>query len=283
MPTGSETCIVANAAGRRPKMIQTDLSSFSYKKGSLVPACKRCGAQRFYRDGKNARGLQRYECRDCNYRFVWTSDLPRRRTFSHIMSFAVQLYTDLRKAVSLRGIAELLHTIFDVSVSCEAIRQWILAAARPISRREIDITWHADETYIKIQGKGHWLWIVRGRDSGHVLAWHLSATHLLHDAMLVLRQALQNNQNIKPMTIITDGLWQYPIAIYKVMRWTWKEQKTHHIQDSGIGKNAFIERLNKEIKRRIRWFSTFQSIEGAHAFFSLWFTHFNQRHLTPVT
>ena len=55
----------------------------------------------------------------------------------------------------------------------------------------------------------------------------------------------------------------------------WKEQKERHIVDSGIGKNWFIERLNREVKRRVKWFSTFQSLEGAHAFFGLWFYHHN--------
>jgi len=36
-------------------------------------------------------------------------------------------------------------------------------------------------------------------------------------------------------------------------------------------------------KRRIKWFSTFQSIEGAHAFFGLWFYHHNQTFSTPLT
>jgi len=117
-------------------MIQTDLYSFSYKKGSLVPFCKRCGEQNFYRNGKNKEGIQRYKCKKCNMRFLWTSDLERRRFFSNIISFAVEIYTDLRKAVSLEGVAELLKKIFGVKVSDEAVRQWILAAKKTISRKE---------------------------------------------------------------------------------------------------------------------------------------------------
>jgi transposase-like protein len=64
------------------------------------------------------------------------------------------------------------------------------------------------------------------------------------------------------------------------MGWSWREHKKRHIIDSGIGKNAIIERLNREIKRRMKWFSTFQSVEGAEAFFGLWFYHYNQRKST---
>ena len=70
-------------------MIQTDLSSFSYKKGSLLPVCKKCGTENFHKNGKNKQGIQRYQCRNCGFRFVWTFDLPRRNFFSSIMGFAV--------------------------------------------------------------------------------------------------------------------------------------------------------------------------------------------------
>ena len=77
------------------------------------------------------------------------------------------------------------------------------------------------------------------------------------------------------MKIITDGLYQYDTAIKKIMFWRLHERRKKHVIDSGIGKNALIERLNREIKRRIKWFSTFQSLEGAKAFFGLWFYHYN--------
>lgn len=215
---------------------------------------------------------------------MWTSDLPRRNFFSSIMSFAVELYTSPRMAASLRGVAQVLEKAFNITVSYEAIRQWVRAAKRVISRREkpLPTVWHADETYIKIKGLGHWLWIVYCTNTKHVLAWHLSAGRFFEDAKRVLADALQV-AGARPEKIITDGLWQYQAAIKKAIGWNYREQKKHHIIDSGIGKNALIERLNREAKHRIKWFSTFQSIEGAHAFFGLWFHHHNQTFSTPLT
>lgn len=263
-------------------MIQTDLSSFSYKKGSLCPFCKRCGGENFYGDGKNKKGMQRYECRSCGFRFVWTSDLPKRRTFSGIIAFAVELYTDLRKAISLEGIAELLKKIFNVKVSKEAVRQWVLSSEKPISRREtaVPTTWHADETYVKIKGKGNWLWIVYDRIG--VLSWHISRKRRIKDARMLFRAAMRV-AGARPKQIITDGLEQYNYAIKKEIGWNYKEQKKRHVVSSGIGRNWFIERLNREIKRRVKWFSTFQSFRGATAFFALWFYHYNQRKLSHIT
>jgi transposase-like protein len=138
-------------------LIQTDLSSFGYKKGSLCPVCKRCGGQNFYRSGKNKKGLQRYRCRACDFRFIWSSDLPRRNFLSQVMSFAVEMY--ITTGISLRTIARKMYKFFKIKVSHEDIRQWILASKKVISRREIDVptTWHVDETYIKVKGRGFWL------------------------------------------------------------------------------------------------------------------------------
>ena len=263
-------------------MLQTDLSSFSYKKGSILPSCKRCGEQNFYRNGKNKKGFQRYRCRKCNFRFVWTSDLPNRRCFSHIVSFAVKLYTDLRKGISLRGVAEVLKEVFDTVVSHETVRKWIKTSKKSVSRRKIieATDWHADETYIKIKGLGFWLWIAY--DYGGVLSWHISKKRLHKDAMLLMKKAL-DVAGTRPAKITTDGLYQYQSAIKKVMGWKWNVYRKNHVIDSGIGKNAIIERLNREIKRRLKWFSTFQSFEGAVTFFSLWFYHYNQRKSSHIT
>ena len=262
-------------------MLQTDLSSFSYKKGTLVPMCKKCGNENFYRNGKSNQGVQRYLCRACGFRFVWTSDLPRRSFFSSIISFAVEIYTSPRMCASLRGVVKILKKAFNINVSHQTIRQWVLDTKKPISRREIAIptVWHADETYIKIKGVGHWLWVVRCRETGDVLSWHISTGRSYFDAKKLMHDAL-NVAGVRPIEVITDGLKQYYAAIYKVMGWHWTEHKIRHIVDSGIRKNWFIERLNREIKRRIKWFSTFQSLEGANAFFGLWFYHHNTQYFT---
>ena len=197
------------------------------------------------------------------------------------MTFAVELYTSPRMAASLRGVVKIIQKAFGICLSHETIRLWVLQASlKKLPRGFSTETWHIDETYVKVKGMGHWLWIVRCRESGDVIAWHLSKTHLLKDAILLLRKSKDNCNGFLPEKIITDGLWHYPVAIYKVMGWNWKEHKERHVVDSGIGKNAFIERLNKEIKRRIKWFGSFQALAGANAFFGLWFYHHNTQYLT---
>lgn len=258
-------------------LVQTDLYSFAYKKGSVLPWCKRCGAEHFYKAGKTKDNKQRYKCRRCEFRFTWTSDLPRRNFFSNVISFAAELYSIA--GISLRKISRIFKKYFDLVISHEGVRKWILTA------REMKIiddkfiatnTWHVDETYFKIKGVGHWLWVVYSKESKQVISWYISKSHLLKDAIAVLKGAMRQSKGIRPKEIITDGLWQYPAAIKRVMGWNWRVQKKRHVIDSGIGKNALIERVNREIKRRIKWFSTFQALDGAKAFFNVFFYHLNK-------
>ena len=258
-------------------LVQTDLYSFSYKKGSVLPWCKRCGAENFYRAGKTKDNKQRYKCRKCGFRFVWTSDLPGRNFFSNVIAFATELYSTV--GISLRTIKRKFSKYFNIKVSHEGVRQWVLAAKnmKIINDKCVPTkTWHIDETYFKIKGKGYWLWIVYCKESKHVAAWHISKSHLLKDAIAVLQKAIKQSNGVRPKRIITDALWQYPVAIKKVIGWNWRVQKERHVVSSGIGLNAVIERVNREIKRRIKWFGTFQALEGANAFFNLFFYHFNQ-------
>lgn len=201
-------------------MIQTDLYSFRYKKGSLVPWCKRCGAENFYKDGKSDQGKQLYRCKKCGFRFVWTSDLPRRKYFSSVILFAIEMYTTV--GISLRKLSNTLMKFFDVSVSHEVIRKWILASKemdlidnKPVASK----TWHVDETYIKIKGEGFWLWLVFCKESKQVIAWHISKKHLIKEARTLIRKAMKVSRGLRPEKIITDGLWQYPVAIKKEIGW----------------------------------------------------------------
>jgi transposase-like protein len=257
-------------------LVQTDLYSFSFKLGTLVPWCKNCGCEKFHKDGQAKNGKQRYECVRCGFRFVWTSDFPRRNFFSNVISFAVELYTTL--GVSLRSIAKKFYKFFKIKVCHETIRQWVLAGKKfgfSVEKNIESRVWHIDETHIRIKGSGFWLWVVLCGETKKVIAWHISKKRLYKEAKTVLEKALQRTR-IKPTKIITDGLWQYQAAIKRVLGLPWNIYKQIHIVDSGIGKNAAIERLNKEVKRRIKWFSTFQALEGAEAFFNVFFYHYNQ-------
>ena len=109
-----------------------------------------------------------------------------------------------------------------------------------------------------------------------VLSWHISKGKFFKDAKVVLLKAKQVAGG-RPLKIITDGLFAYGAAIKKAMGWHWRVHKRKHVIDSGVGKNSPVERVNKEVKRRIKWFGSFQCLEGAKSFFALFFHYFNLR------
>lgn len=189
----------------------------------------------------------------------------------------IELYTTT--GIGLRTLSRKLLRFFNIRISHEGIRQWVLAGKKELfvdresNNRQ---SWSVDETYIKIKGQGHWLWIVYCIETKQVLSWHISEGRFLNDARKVLRKA-KKMAGGNPEKIITDGLFQYDTAIKKEMFWRLHERRRKHIVDSGIGKNSYVERVNLEVKRRIKWFSTFQCLEGAIAFFSLFFHYFNVR------
>ena len=67
-------------------------------------------------------------------------------------------------------------------------------------------------------------------------------------------------------------------AIRKTFGWR-KKVHTRKI-NAAFGINSVIERLNREIKRRIKWFGTFQSLEGATKFIEHWINNYNTEKLT---
>jgi len=82
-------------------MLQTDLYSFSYKKGSIVPWCKKCGAQDFYRAGKTKDNKQRYRSKGV---ILDSSGAVtcQEETFSVMLSLSQQNFTQLLGSLCVR-------------------------------------------------------------------------------------------------------------------------------------------------------------------------------------
>jgi putative transposase len=198
------------------------------------------------------------------------------RHSSDVLAFAVELYN--RVGISLRTTAQMLDEHFGLKVSYEAVRQWVLKCGTlslPTPQPEVSTVWHADETYVKVKGEGHWLWLVYCHESGTILSWHLSKKRTQQDAITLLRGA-RENAGMRPRELITDGLWEYRYAARRVFGYRY----VRHTVDSGFGLNAPIERLNEEVKRRVKWFRTFQAVDCARVFISLWVFHWNFKHRT---
>lgn len=101
--------------------------------------------------------------------------------------------------------------------------------------------------------------VLQGIQTGDCLAY--KQDNLLKDARAVLKKAMKVSKGVRPEKIVTDGLWQYSAAIKKEVGWNWRMHKERYEIHGEIGKNALVERVNREIKRRVNWFGTFQALE----------------------
>lgn len=238
---------------------ETDLNSYGF------PDCQRCGCSRVIRDGRyKRRGKQahRYKCKKCAYRFV----KPKAELF--VKAWAVHAYTQL--GITLQGVANELKQLFKIVVSHTTIRNWFLKTKTPTEclKSAIGGTWHIDETIIHSNGEKWWIWILTDRATRCVLAWHVSNNRKKKNAKIVLQKAIENVGG-QPSTIISDAYAGYAT--------TFKHYNATHIIDSAFGLNALIERINREIKKRLKWFKCNVSKKLVETLLALWFHAYNNR------
>lgn len=240
-------------------MMETDLNSYCYSD------CPRCGSRRIIKDGRyKRRGKQahRYKCKKCSYRFV------KPRAELSVKAWAVHAYTEF--GITLMRVAEELKRLFKVIVSHTTIRNWILKTEVPTERIKSAIygTWHIDETIIHSNGEKWWIWIVIDRDTRCILSWYVSNNRKKKNAKTVLKKAIQNTGG-EPTTIISDGYMGYAS--------TFQHYPATHIISTAFGLNALIERINREVKKRLKWFKCNVSRKLVESLLALWVHAYHNR------
>ena len=114
-----------------------------------------------------------------------------------------------------------MEKTFNISVSHISIYRWIRyfsAFFKSVSKFLIQKAnlksdeWHADETYIKIKGIKHYLWILLDSETRVVIAFYLSDLRNSSSAYKLFRKSL-NSTNAEPITIVTDRLSAYNMPI----------------------------------------------------------------------
>lgn len=242
-----------------------DLNSFAF-----TPRCKACGSYRVTKNGRYKKTMNRiWKCHMCGARCILgKSDLYRMRNHSHVVSFALELYS--RGGISLRNIAAVILRYFGLPVSHGSIAYWMKKTAGspwiPRLNPDRSPVWHIDETYINVKGKWHWLILVFCSTNKLALAWKLSENRSQRDLEEVMKQAVEN-AGFRPREIVSDGLYETRYAVKQALGWRFVK----HRVEMGLGHNNPIERFFREPKRRVKWFSVFHSLEAARNFFTVFF------------
>jgi putative transposase len=196
---------------------------------------------------RTALGYRTFRCRTCRRAFNERTGTPNNHLqYRADLVLPVALWC-LRYKLSLRDLAE-MFLARGFAFSHEAVREWEarfapLPAARLRAKRRVQagVKWHADETYIKVDGRCCHLYRAIDRE-GNLVEVLLSENWDMAAAQQFSAQALEIAEHA-PEQVTTDGHAAYPRAI----RQTLGDGITHR---RSRYKSNRIEQDHRSIKQR---------------------------------
>jgi transposase-like protein/regulator of replication initiation timing len=205
--------------------------------------------------------------------------------FSKIITLKVNL------KLSNRTTAIAMLDLFNISISHTQVANYCTAAAHLISLINENTKTNpsdqlvADETYIKVNGKKHYVWIIMDVISGSVVASHISDKRDTTACVTAIVKAIKQ-YDVIPSTIhfASDAYTAYPLALQYVFTQfpvTFKHTSVKGIEvqngeDSNTRKaKQLIERLNRTFKESYRVTTGFGTIKGSRLSFQLWMFYYN--------
>ena len=184
----------------------------------------------------------------------------RHRFPADVIRQTVWLY--FRFTLSFRDVEDLMAER-GIDVSYESVRCWtrkfgqMFAHNLRKSRAAPTSRWHLDEMVVKIGGQRMFLWRAVD-DEGEVLDMLVQKRRNKQAALRLLRKLLKR-QDIRPETIVTDGLASYGAATYKLGC-----SDRHH--PGRLRENNRAENSHLPIRRRERKQQRFKSQGSAQRF-----------------
>ena len=237
----------------------------------VITFCKFCRSgdikKRGVRHNKSG-DVQLYQCITCRKTFTARFGFRYRRYSPEIVSEAMHLYFS---GTSSNAIADLFETR-GIDVDGSTVRKWVKRYSKVAHLFTDSITpdvgkWYrADEVWVKVDGKKHYLFATMDDDTRYWLAGELADSKDKHDADNIFRMTKAHAGGKNPSVLISDKLPAYQKAARKIFG-----TKTYHKSDAGIrskrigpsGKtsganyhpsNNKMERLNGTIRDREKTF-----------------------------
>lgn len=197
--------------------------------------------------------------------------MPRRNPFKRhrfppeIILLAVRWYC--RYPLSYRDVRDLLAER-GIAVDPGTINRWVVKFSPEIAKRSLTrrssrrLTWHVDETYVRVSGRWCYLW--RAVDHrGRLVDFRLTARRDAKAAKAFLRQAKDNARLYQPMTIVTDKVPTYARVIGDWNKRNPFDDPILHVDRKW--RNNIIESDHASLKRLTIHGKGFQSLRTAKA------------------
>jgi transposase-like protein len=241
--------------------------------------CKYCDSESVVKNGY-VKGEQVYKCKNCGHRFTESSDFPKMRIKSQIISSSIDLYFE---GLSIRKISTQIEKLYGVHVSNVSVWKWIMKYSALVSKYVETLSphllgiYHVDETAIKCKGVQKWFWEIIDEQTKFLVSSHLSGSRTTEDAIALFEKSVKIAKK-KPMSIYCDGLPAYLDGYNKVFRTMKKDTRPELIRRIGIkavNNNNFVERLHGTLKDRLKPTRGLKGEETVRTLLEGWVVHYN--------
>jgi transposase-like protein len=250
--------------------------------------CQKCKSDNIIKYGvrhNKCGDIQRYRCKECNYKFIINLGFERNRANPKAVTVALDLYF---KGVSLRKVCDHLKQFHEVEVTHATIIKWIrkfVDTVKPfvdsITPPHLSGVVHVDEMMVHVRReeheKGHyqWLWNLIDDGTRFWISSLVSQRREIADARMVYQDAKQKTGI--PKAIIHDGLPSYNEAFQKEY-FTLKNPRVKNIRSVSVrneGLNSVVERLNGTMRDREKVMRGMNTKESAQKIIEAMRIHYN--------
>lgn len=207
-----------------------------------------------------------------------------------ILSKVLFFKVNLRLSNRLASIA--LKDLFDISISHTTIATYCQICSKIISVFNANYKFKpsnqlvADETYIKVKGKKHYVWIIYDLVNSVILSYKISSKRDTAACIEAITKAIKCYGDDLPEEInfSSDMFTAYPLALQtiaphfniKFNHKTVKGLKVEDGEDSEARRSKqIIERLNRVFKESYRVTTGYGTLDGAIDSFELWMFYYN--------
>ena len=209
---------------------------------------------------------------------------------AHIMGLCLTYHVNLK--LSTRQTKHALEEVHGIKISHTMVANYAMTAAAVIKPFVDTFDYKpsnilsADETYIKVKGIRHYVWIVMDACKKSILGYQVSDTRAVGPCILAMRMAFEKFKTFpnKALKFIADGYSAYPLARQQCMlNNDWNFDVTQVIgltNDDAVSKEfrwikQVVERLNRTFKSSYRVTCGYGSEDGALYGVSLWVAYYN--------
>jgi len=247
--------------------------------------CPKCKSQNIKKNGKrqteNRGQIQRYQCKDCNYRFTKDDGFFRMRNSPHKITASVDLFFN---GLSTRKVQAHLKAFFPHNCTNMTVYNWVIKYSEMISSFTDNIKLQVGEEIQVDEMEYHRRFSHKSKmkvsKDWFIDSIDVQTRFMIASKYVKKREGIEIREVMRSVktktegyvtTVTTDGLPAYE----RIIKNTWgynnklgKHNVTHNkvIASKGEGFNLFIERLHNSIRQRTESFRGFHGcVESAQA------------------